>query len=94
MRPCVSPMSSRLWLSGLSGLCVFDHGSVDDVGESPIEDAECLSFGLAAGHVSGDEFLGWRVDPELGYCDSVDGSIGLGVAAPVETKPRVVETAR
>jgi hypothetical protein len=63
---------------------------VDAVGESPFENSACFAFGLAGGHLPGGEVLRWLVDAELGDSDTVQGSVGLAVAAPVETEPLVV----
>lgn len=32
-------------LSSATGFCVFDHGAVDDVGDSAFEDAQCFDRG-------------------------------------------------
>ena len=50
-------MSSGDGLAGLEELCVFDHGAVDDVGESPFEGADGFAFGVAGVETSGYERL-------------------------------------
>jgi hypothetical protein len=65
-------MSSGSWLGGLAGcLCVFDHGAVDDVGESSFEGSEGFSFGVAVAESSVHETFRVGMHPDLGDRNAV-----------------------
>jgi hypothetical protein len=66
---------------------VFEHGAVDDVGESPFEGSECFFLGVAASKSPGDEGLGVGMATELGDGDPMDGGVGLAVPSPGQSEP-------
>jgi hypothetical protein len=71
-------------------LGVFDHGAVDDVGESSFQGSESFSFGVSYGESSFHVRFGVGVASDLGDGDAVDCCVGLAVASSVESEPLVV----
>jgi len=78
-------MSSGVGEGGFLGL--VEEGSVDDVGEFSFEKSEGFSSGWSCFESSFDKGLSVGVDTELGDGDAVDCSVGLSVAASVESEP-------
>ena len=58
---------------------VGDEGSVDDVGESAFESAECFGGSVAIGASSGQERSGVGVEAGLGDRDAVYRGVELTV---------------
>ena len=69
-RCLVSCLSSFKRCAGV-GLYVGEHGSVDDVGESALEDAQAFPAAVATVLTAIEQFTSWLVTPGLSQGDAV-----------------------